>query len=168
VTVPLAGRVRERAGALRLRLHPERTRLYRTSDPVAFLGVARFMLDVDRHAGVLSRELASGQYRPSVGRCFRTEDPKLRWLYVLPFRDHVAQHLLIAQTLTAVERGMAPQSYPYRVGRERTGACGGRWNSARVDRDVADPGEHSLRVSQSGAPRTLAYRSKLLRLVSPG
>lgn len=31
-------RVRERAGELRLRLHPEKTRLYRTSDPVAFLG----------------------------------------------------------------------------------------------------------------------------------
>lgn len=75
------------------------------------------MLDVDRHAGVLSRDLASGQYRPSVGRCFRIEDPKPRWIYALPFRDRVAQHLLIAQTLAAVERGMAPQSYACRLGR---------------------------------------------------
>lgn len=79
--------------------------------------VARFMLDVDRHVGALWRALVCGEYRPSVGRCFRIEDPKPRWIYALPFRDRVAQHLLIAQTLAAVERGMAPQSYACRVGR---------------------------------------------------
>lgn len=78
--------------------------------------VARFMLDVDLHSAALSRALASGLYRPSLGRCFRIEDPKPRWIYALPFRDRVAQHLLISRTLPGVERRMAPQSYACRVG----------------------------------------------------
>lgn len=79
--------------------------------------VARFMLDVDRNAAALARDLQEQRYRPGLGRCFRIVDPKPRSIYALPFRDRVAQHLLIHHTLPAVERRMAPQSYACRVGR---------------------------------------------------
>lgn len=78
--------------------------------------VARFLLDVDRHAAELGRELATRAYRPSRGRSFVIHDPKPRRIHALPFRDRVAQHWLIHLTLPAIERSLSPQTYACRTG----------------------------------------------------
>jgi hypothetical protein len=78
--------------------------------------VARFLLDIDRHAAQLAAELADRSYRPGPGRAFWIRDPKPRCIFALPFRDRVVQHLLIAQTLPAIERALAPQTYACRLG----------------------------------------------------
>jgi len=80
-------------------------------------GVARVMLDVDRHCFALARSLAEGSYRPSVGRSFTIVDPKLRRIYALPFRDRIVQHFLVSRTLPAIERTLVPQTYACRVDR---------------------------------------------------
>lgn len=66
--------------------------------------VARFMVDVDRHALLLAEELTRRAYRPGIGRSFTIHDPKRRQIYALPFRDRVVQHALVAATLPAIER----------------------------------------------------------------
>lgn len=78
--------------------------------------VARFLLDVDRHTRQLHDELSRGTYAPGPGRRFLIQDPKPRCIFALPFRDRVVQHLLIDQTLPAVERSLAPQTYACRQG----------------------------------------------------
>jgi hypothetical protein len=78
--------------------------------------VARFVLDAERHALTLARELASGAWRPSAPHAFVLREPKPRLISALPFRDRVVQHLLIAATLPAIERSFAPQSYACRTG----------------------------------------------------
>ncbi len=78
--------------------------------------VAAVLLDVDRAVDALACALADRSYRPGVGRFFRIADPKPRSIYALPFRDRVAQHLLIDATLPAIERGLAPQTYACREG----------------------------------------------------
>ena len=64
----------------------------------------------------LAGELARGTYRPGPGRAFWIHDPKPRLIYALPFRDRVAQHLLIEATLPAIERSLRPQTYACRRG----------------------------------------------------
>ncbi|MBI5479966.1 MAG: RNA-directed DNA polymerase [Deltaproteobacteria bacterium] len=78
--------------------------------------VARFMLDLDRHVHDLAADLAAGTYRPAAGRAFWIRDPKPRLICALPFRDRVAQHLLIEATLPAIERSLRPQTYACRRG----------------------------------------------------
>jgi RNA-directed DNA polymerase len=64
--------------------------------------VAAFLLDAPRHLDAL-------------GRDFWIDDPKRRRIFALPFRDRVAQHVLIASTLAPLERWFAPQSYACRA-----------------------------------------------------
>lgn len=78
------------------------------------MDVARFLLDVDASVAALAADLGARTYRPGRGRFFRIIDPKPRSIYALPFRDRVAQHLLIARTLPAIERRLAPQTYACR------------------------------------------------------
>src|ERR1019366_7924781 len=78
-------------------------------------GVAAFLLDPAAHLDTLARDLESGTYRPGPGRSFWISDPKLRRIFALPFRDRVAQHVLIAATLPSLERWFAPQSYACRA-----------------------------------------------------
>lgn len=78
--------------------------------------VARFVLDAERQALILARELGAGAWRPSAPRAFVLREPKPRLISALPFRDRVVQHLLIAATLPAIERSFAPQSYACRIG----------------------------------------------------
>ncbi len=79
--------------------------------------VSAFLLDVERHAERLAGELASRKYTPGPGRSFRIRDPKPRSIYALPFRDRVVQHLLISETLPAVEARLAPQTFACRAGK---------------------------------------------------
>ena len=79
--------------------------------------VAAFLLDPAAHLDALSRELESRAYRPGPGRSFWIHDPKRRRIFALPFRDRVAQHVLIAATLPMLERWFAPQSYACRRGK---------------------------------------------------
>jgi hypothetical protein len=79
--------------------------------------VAAFLLDSARHLDDMARELVARTYWPSRGHSFWIHDPKLRRIFALPFRDRVAQHLLIAATLSSLERGFAPQSYACRTGK---------------------------------------------------
>lgn len=74
------------------------------------------MLDVDLQVSRLAAELAARTYRPGQGRSFWIRDPKLRKIFALPFRDRVAQHLLIAATSALTERTLAPQSFACREG----------------------------------------------------
>lgn len=78
--------------------------------------VAAFLLDVERNALALARELRTGSWQPGEPRAFLIREPKLRLISALPFRDRVVQHLLIAATLPAIERRFAPQSYACRTG----------------------------------------------------
>jgi RNA-directed DNA polymerase len=78
--------------------------------------VARFLVDVDREADALAREIRERTYQPGKGRAFRIQDPKPRCIFALPFRDRVAQHLLIDVTLPAIERSLAPQTFACRTG----------------------------------------------------
>ena len=78
--------------------------------------VARFLLDVDRQCDALAEELRTQTYQPRLGRAFWICDPKPRCIYALPFRDRVVQHLLIAETLPAIERRLVAQTYACRVG----------------------------------------------------
>jgi hypothetical protein len=79
--------------------------------------VARFLLDLPRSCAALAAQIADGSYRPGRGRTFRIYDPKPRLIYALPFRDRVAQHLLIDRTLPGIERSLLPQSYACRAGK---------------------------------------------------
>ncbi len=79
--------------------------------------VAAFLLDSARHLDDLARELVARTYRPGRGHSFWIHDPKRRRIFALPFRDRVAQHVLIAATLSLLERGSAPQSYACRTGK---------------------------------------------------
>jgi hypothetical protein len=79
--------------------------------------VASFLLDSARYLDDLARDLRERTYWPGRGRSFWIHDPKLRRIFALPFRDRVAQHLLIAATLSSLERGFAPQSYACRTGK---------------------------------------------------
>lgn len=79
--------------------------------------VAAFLLDLDRSMASLAAALADRTYRPGAGRAFWIQDPKPRRIFALPFRDRVAQHLLIAATLPLIEPRLAPQSYACRTGR---------------------------------------------------
>ncbi|MEB2322823.1 MAG: reverse transcriptase domain-containing protein [Sorangiineae bacterium] len=79
--------------------------------------VAMFLLDVAPRLDALAEELATHRYLPSRGRAFWIEEPKRRRIFALPFRDRVAQHLLIDATLPALERWFAPQSYACRRGK---------------------------------------------------
>jgi len=79
--------------------------------------VAAFLLDAAMHLDALSRELGSSTYRPGPGHSFWIQDPKRRRIFALPFRDRVAQHVLIAATLPLLERWFAPQSYACRSGK---------------------------------------------------
>ncbi len=78
--------------------------------------VARFMLDVDRGCAELSDELLAQTYQPRAGRAFWICDPKPRCIYALPFRDRVVQHLLIEQTLPAIDKRLVVQTYACRTG----------------------------------------------------
>ncbi|MBN1606057.1 MAG: group II intron reverse transcriptase domain-containing protein [Polyangiaceae bacterium] len=78
--------------------------------------VARFLVDIDQELVKLGREIRTREYAPQPGRPLRIRDPKPRWITVVPFRDRVVQHLLIAATLPALERRFAPQSYACRRG----------------------------------------------------
>ncbi len=78
--------------------------------------VAAFLLDIDAHAASLAADLTSERYQPGLGRSFLVRDPKERLIFALPFRDRVAQHVLIDATLPAIERSMAPQSFACRTG----------------------------------------------------
>lgn len=78
--------------------------------------VARFLLDAERQALWLARDLGAGGWLPSAPRAFVLREPKPRLISALPFRDRVVQHLLIAATLPAIERSFAPQSYACRTG----------------------------------------------------
>jgi retron-type reverse transcriptase len=84
--------------------------------------VARFLIDLDRHVDELAREIEARVYRPGKGRAFWIRDPKRRRIFALPFRDRVAQHLLIDETLPAIEASLRPQSHACRVGKG-THAC---------------------------------------------
>jgi RNA-directed DNA polymerase len=79
--------------------------------------VAAFLLDPAAHVDALSRDLDSHAYRPGPGRAFWIQDPKRRRIFALPFRDRVAQHVLVAATLPSLERWFAPQSYACRSGK---------------------------------------------------
>ncbi len=79
-------------------------------------GVATFMLDIERSVDELARCIGERTYRPGTGRAFTIQDPKPRRIFALPFRDRVAQHLLIATTLPGIERSLAPQTYACRSG----------------------------------------------------
>jgi hypothetical protein len=87
--------------------------------------VAAFLLDRAAHLDALSHDLESRTYRPGPGRSFWINDPKRRRIFALPFRDRVAQHVLIATTLPSLERWFAPQSYACRTGKG-THRCLGR------------------------------------------
>lgn len=84
--------------------------------------VALFLQDVAGSCDRLARDLASRAYAPGEGCAFAIREPKPRLIFALPFRDRVAQHLLIAATLPALERSFAPQSYACRAGKG-THAC---------------------------------------------
>jgi hypothetical protein len=79
--------------------------------------VAAFLLDPAPRLDALRCDLADRSYRPGVGRAFWVFEPKPRRIFALPFRDRVAQHLLIDATLPALDRWYAPQSYACRVGK---------------------------------------------------
>lgn len=79
-------------------------------------GVARFLLDIDRAASALADELHARRYQPTTGRAFWIFDPKPRWIYALPFRDRVVQHLLIEQSLPFIERRLRAQTFACRAG----------------------------------------------------
>lgn len=77
--------------------------------------VAAFLLDAARHLDALARDLDTRAYQPGRGHGFWIRDPKPRLIFALPFRDRVAQHLLMAATGPALERWFAPQSYACRA-----------------------------------------------------
>lgn len=79
--------------------------------------VARLLLDCERACAELASELLEKQYRPRPGRSFWICDPKRRCIYALPFRDRVVQHLLIEETLPAIESRLLAQSYACRAGK---------------------------------------------------
>jgi hypothetical protein len=79
--------------------------------------VAAFLLDRAAHLDALHRELESRTYRPGPGHSFWINDPKRRRIFALPFRDRVAQHVLITATLPILERWYASQSYACRTGK---------------------------------------------------
>lgn len=79
--------------------------------------VAAFLLDAPAHLDALARDLRTHAYRPGRGHGFWIRDPKPRLIFALPFRDRVAQHLLMAATGPALERWFAPQSYACRAGK---------------------------------------------------
>ena len=79
--------------------------------------VAAFLLDPAAHLDALSRDLESRTYRPGPGHSFWINDPKRRRIFALPFRDRVAQHVLIAVMGPLLERWFAPQSYACRTGK---------------------------------------------------
>jgi hypothetical protein len=101
--------------------------------------VAAFLLDIERNALALARELRAGTWRPSAPRAFLIREPKLRLISALPFRDRVVQHLLIAATLPAIERAFAPQSYACR-------AAYGTHRCLRAAVDLARRHRHVLRL----------------------
>ena len=78
--------------------------------------VAAFMLDAERCALALARELEAGIWYPAQSRGFWIRDPKPRLISALPFRDRVVQHLLVAATLPRIDRWSAPQSFACRAG----------------------------------------------------
>ena len=79
--------------------------------------VARFMLDPVPRLERLLGELQSRDYKPGLPRGFVVTEPKRRLISALPFRDRVVQHYLVAQTLPALERSFARQSYACRQGK---------------------------------------------------
>jgi hypothetical protein len=78
--------------------------------------VAAFMLDAERCALALARELEAGIWYPAQPRGFWIREPKPRLISALPFRDRVVQHLLVAATLPRIDRWSAPQSFACRTG----------------------------------------------------
>ncbi len=78
---------------------------------------AWFALDRGAELAALRDAIAERTYTPGPGRAFSITEPKARLIYALPFRDRVAQHLLITAMMPALERWFAPQSYACRVGK---------------------------------------------------
>jgi len=76
--------------------------------------VADFLLEVERNALALQRELLSGSYRPGAYRTFCIRDPKPRVISAAPFRDRVVHHALCAELEPALERGAAHESFACR------------------------------------------------------
>lgn len=96
--------------------------------------VARFLVDIDAALLSLAHDLAARRYAPGRPRTLRVRDPKPRVIAAMPFRDRVAQHVLMARTMQAIERRMAPQSFACREGfgthRALRRACD--WTRARA------------------------------------
>jgi retron-type reverse transcriptase len=82
-------------------------------------------LELEPACAALARELAARRYRPGAPRALRISDPKPRLISVLPFRDRVVQHALMAALGPRIERTLAPQSYACRLGKG-THRCLGR------------------------------------------
>ncbi|MEO7035205.1 MAG: reverse transcriptase/maturase family protein [Polyangiaceae bacterium] len=78
--------------------------------------VAAFMLDPLPRLAELQQELRDQSYRPGTPRPFMIQEPKRRLIAALPFRDRVVQHLLVSESMPALERWFAPQSYACRAG----------------------------------------------------
>lgn len=78
--------------------------------------VAAFLLDQDAHLRRLQQDLSARTYQPGPGHSFWIQDPKPRRIYALPFRDRVAQHLLIDLTLPSIERALSPHTHACRDG----------------------------------------------------
>lgn len=87
-----------------------------------------FMLDLATNAAKLSRDLASGEYRPGAYRTFTIRDPKPRVISAAHFRDRVVQHALIAVIEPALERAQLISSFACREGMGTSGA----WRSMRA------------------------------------
>jgi RNA-directed DNA polymerase len=79
--------------------------------------VARFLERAEPEALALQRELRGGVWRPGRGARFTIRDPKTREITVVPFRDQVVHHALIAPLEPVFERRMIADSYACRRGK---------------------------------------------------
>jgi hypothetical protein len=76
-----------------------------------------FLVELEREALALERELRDGSYRPQRYRTFRIRDPKPRIISAAAFRDRVVHHAL-CHALTPLLEGVAhPASFACRVGK---------------------------------------------------
>ena len=79
--------------------------------------VARFLERVEPETLALQRELDAGTWRPGHASRFEIHDPKRRVITVVPFRDRVVHHAVMAPLEPVFERRMIASSYACRRGK---------------------------------------------------
>jgi len=79
--------------------------------------VMRFERDLEGELIALQNELIWGEYRTGAYRRFVVQEPKMRLVAALPFRDRVVQHSLVAAIEPVWEARFIADSYACRPGR---------------------------------------------------